>query len=136
MIRRTLSSALLLIVLIGGLAAQDQQQVLKITDIKGVTTTVTSASSSSSSSCNSPDFPVLRGGTRKDVNFGELSWITVLHHKAVKDPEIYVKVELTLLDGGVEEYEMIRNVRFTGNSGQDDFSILVEEINTVQIENP
>lgn len=136
MIRRTLSSALLLIVLIGGLAAQDQQQVLKITDLEGVTTTVTSASSSSSSSCNSPDFPVLRGGTRKDVNFGELSWITVLHHKEVKDPEIYVKVELTLLNGVVEEYEMIRNVRFTGKSGQENFSILVEEINTVQIENP
>ena len=136
MIRRTLSSALLLIVFIGGLAAQDQQQVLKITDLEGVTTTVTSASSSSSSSCNSPDFPVLRGGTRKDVNFGELSWIAVLHHKEVKDTEIYVKVELTLLNGVVEEYDMIRNVRFTGKSGQDNFSILVEEINTVQIENP
>jgi len=136
MIRRILSSALLLILLLGGLAAQDQEQILKITDLKGVTTIVTSASSSSSSSCNSPDFPVLRGGTRKDVNFGELTWITVLHHLTVKDPEIYVKVELTLKDGVIEEYEMIRNVRFTGKSGQDDFSILVEEINTVQIENP
>ncbi len=136
MIRRILSSALLLLVLLGGLAAQDQEQILKITDLKGVTTIVTSASSSSSISCNSPDFPVLRGGTRKDVNFGELTWITVLHHKTVKDPEIYVKVELTLKDGVIEEYEMIRNVRFTGTSGLDDFSILVEEINTVQIENP
>ena len=136
MIRRILSSALLLLMLPGGLAAQDQEQILKITDLKGVTTIVSSASSSSSSSCNSPDFPVLRGGTRKDVNFGELTWITVLHHKTVKDPESYIKVELTLKDGVIEEYEMIRNVRFTGISGQDDFSILVEEINTVQIENP
>lgn len=136
MIRRILSSAILLLMLLGGLAAQDQEQILKITDLKGVTTIVTSASSSSSIGCSSPDFPVLRGGTRKDVNFGDLTWITVLHHKTVKDPEIYVKVELTLKGGVIEEYEMIRNVRFTGISGQDDFSILVEEINTVQIENP
>ncbi len=96
---------------------------------------VTNASSSSSSSCNSPDFPVLRGGTRKDINFGELSWITVVHDQAARDPEIYIKVELTLKNGSTEEYEMIRNVRFTGKSGQDDFSIMVEEINTVQIQN-
>ena len=136
MLRRSLSSALFLVLFLGGLSAQDKEQVLKITDLKGQTTLITHASSSSSSSCNSPDFPVLRGGSRKDVNFGELSWITVLHHKAVKDPEIYIKVELTLENGVTEEYDMIRNIRFTGKAGDADFSILVEEINTVQIENP
>lgn len=127
---------MILLLFLTGLTAREQEQVLKITDLKGQTTMVTQASSSSSSSCNSPDFPVLRGGSRKDVNFGELSWITVLHHKAVKDPEVYIKVELTLLNGETEEYDMIRNIRFMGKAGGDDFSILVEDINTVQIENP
>lgn len=136
MLRKRLSAALILLLFLTGLTAREQEQVLKITDLKGQTTMVTQASSSSSSSCNSPDFPVLRGGSRKDVNFGELSWITVLHHKAVKDPEVYIKVELTLLNGETEEYDMIRNIRFMGKAGGDDFSILVEDINTVQIENP
>lgn len=133
MILRGFISALLMILLLTGAQGQDRELILKINDIKGVTTIVSSASSSSSSSCNSPDFPVLRGGTRKDVNFGELSWITVFHDKPAKDPGIYIKVELTLKNGVVEEYEMIRNVRFMGKSGQEDFSILVEEINTVEI---
>ncbi len=55
--------------------------------------------------------------------------------RPARDPEIYIKVELTLKNGTVEEYEMIRNVRFMGKSGEEDFSILVEEINTVQIQN-
>ncbi|MFO7668214.1 MAG: hypothetical protein R6W31_01015 [Bacteroidales bacterium] len=134
MITRSLISAMFMMLLLAGASAQDQKQILKITDLKGVTTVVTNASSSSSSSCNSPDFPVLRGGTRKDINFRELSWITVVHDQSARDPEIYIKVELTLKNGTVEEYEMIRNIRFTGKSGQDDFSILVEEINTVQIQ--
>ena len=130
---RSAISALFIGLFMAGLSAQDQELFLKINDIKGVTSVVTSASSSSSSSCNSPDFPVLRGGSRKDVNFGELSWITVLHDQPAKDPTIYIKVELTLKNGVVEEYEMIRNVRFMGKSGGNDFSILVEEVNTVQI---
>lgn len=133
MIARGLISAVLMVLLFTGVQGQDQELLLKINDINGVTTVVSSASSSSSSSCNSPDFPVLRGGDRKDVNFGELSWITVVHDKPAKDPGIYIKVELTLKNGVVEEYEMIRNVRFMGKSGQEDFSILVEEVNTVQI---
>jgi hypothetical protein len=131
-LRSTISAGLVLLFMTG-LSAQDQSMFLEINDIEGVTSVVTSASSSSSSSCNSPDFPVLRGGSRKDVNFGELSWITVLHDRPAKDPTIYIKVELTLKNGEVEEYEMIRNVRFIGKSGGEDFSILIEEINTVQI---
>ncbi len=131
---RSAISAGLILLFMAGLSAQDKSMFLEINDIKGVTSVVTSASSSSSSSCNSPDFPVLRGGTRKDVNFGELSWITVLHDRPAKDPTIYIKVELTLKNGVVEEYEMIRKVRFMGKSGGEDFSILVEEVNTVQIQ--
>jgi len=132
---RSIISALFLWLFITGVSAQDQSLFLKINDLKGVTSVVTSVSSSSSSSCNSPDFPVLRGGSRKDVNFGELSWITVLHDRPANDPNIYIKVELTLKNGEVEEYEMIRNVRFMGKSDGKDFSIRVEEINTVQILN-
>jgi hypothetical protein len=131
-LRSTISAGLVLLFMTG-LSAQDQSIFLEINDIEGVTSVVTSASSSSSSSCNSPDFPVLRGGSRKDVKFGELSWIIVLHDRPAKDPTIYIKVELTLKNGEVEEYEMIRNVRFIGKSGGEDFSILIEEINTVQI---
>ena len=130
---RSAISALFIWLLMTGLSAQDQPLLLKINDLKGVTSVVTSASSSSSSSCNSPDFPVLRGGSRKDVNFGELSWITVLHDRPANDPNIYIKVELTLKNGVVEKYEMIRNIRFMGKSGGEDFSIRVDEVNTVQI---
>ena len=130
---RSAISALFIWLLMTGLSAQDQPLLLKINDLKGVTSVVTSASSSSSSSCNSPDFPVLRGGSRKDVNFGELSWIIVVHDLPAKDPDIYIKVELTLKNGVVEKYEMIRNIRFMGKSGGEDFSIRVDEVNTVQI---
>lgn len=130
---RSIISVVFLIFFLADGTAQDQGVILKINDIKGVNTVLTGASSSSSFSCNSPDFPVLRGGTRKEINFGELSWITILHDQPSNDPDIYIKVELTLKTGDKEEYEMIRNIRFTGNSGGADFSILVEEINTVQI---
>lgn len=135
MIRKGFFSATLMFLFFAAGQAQAQEQVLKITDLEDNTTLVSSASSSSSTSCNSPDFPALRGGSRKDINFGELSWITVLHHKPAKDPESYLKVELTFKDGGSEEYEMIKYVRFTGKSGQEDFSIQVKDINTVQIVN-
>ena len=126
------SATLIFLFFFAGLA-QEQEQVLKITDLEGNTTLVSEASSSSSTSCNSPDFPALRGGSRKDINFGELTWITVLHHKPANDPESYVKVELTFKDGVSEEYEMIKYVRFTGKAGQENFSIQVKDINTVQV---
>jgi hypothetical protein len=72
---------------------------LKIIDIKNVTTLVKEATSSSSTSCNSPDFPVLRGGERKDINFNDLFWISVLHDRPANDDNIYINVELTLKNG-------------------------------------
>jgi hypothetical protein len=115
-------------------SAQDPSYTLKITDIQGNTTLLTRASSSSSTSCNSPDFPVLRGGDRKDVDFRDLSWFTVVHDKPAKDPDFYINVELTLKNGSIEAYEMIKNIRFTGTSGEGDFNIEVKDINTVQIQ--
>lgn len=133
MILKGFFSATLVFLFFSAGMAQSQDYVLKINDLSGNTYTLSEVSSSSSTSCNSPDFPALRGGSRKDINFGELTWITVLHHEPVKDPEIYVKVELSFKDGVKEEYEMIKNIRFTGKSEQGNFSILVREINTVQV---
>jgi hypothetical protein len=106
---------------------------LKIIDIKNVTTLVKEATSSSSTSCNSPDFPVLRGGERKDINFNDLSWISVLHDRPANDDNIYINVELTLKNGKTEVHEMIKSIRFTGKSDQGDFSIQVKDISTVQV---
>ena len=127
-------SAILLLMLMAVATAREPGYILKITDIEGTTTLVTRASSSSSSSCNSPDFPVLRGGDRKDIDFRELRWITVLHDKPASDADFYIDVELTLKDGSIEKYEMIKNIRFTGKAGDEDFSIEVKDINTVQIQ--
>lgn len=131
--QRNLLSVLFIMLFMAGVSVRGQSHILKITDVNGLTTLVSGASSSSSTSCNSPDFPVLRGGSRKDVDFRELSLISVVHDQSANDPDIYIKVELTLKDGAIEEYEMIRNIRFTGNSDQGDFSIMVKEIATVQI---
>jgi len=125
----------MLMILLGTVcSAQGTSYTLKVTDIHGNTTLVTGASSSSSTSCNSPDFPVLRGGDRKDVDFRDLSWFTVVHDKPAKDPDFYINVELTLKNGSTEAYEMIKNIRFTGKSGKGDFSIEVKDINTVQVQ--
>jgi hypothetical protein len=134
--RRGLISILVLILILIGVSAQEQLHILKITDVQGITTVVRDASSSSSSTCNSPDFPVLRGGNRKDVDFRELSGISVFHDQTDSEPGIYIKVELSLKNGVTEEYEMIRNIRFTGKTGDLDFSILVKDISTVQIQHP
>jgi hypothetical protein len=97
-----------------------------------VATKVYGASSSSSTSSQSPDFPVLRGGSRRDVNLNDLSWITVRHDLPASD-NIYITVELTFRDGKTETLEMIRSIRFTGKTDNGDFSIEVKDINTLQV---
>lgn len=134
--RRGLILILFMILISAGVSAQDLLHILKITDVQGITTVVRDASSSSSTSCNSPDFPVLRGGDRKDVDFRELRGISVFHDQADNESGDYIKVELVLKNGVIEEYEMIRNIRFTGKNGDLDFSILVKDISTVQIQHP
>lgn len=132
---RKIISTLVLALVVTGASAQESGVTLKIIDINNVTTIVKEATSSSASSCNSPDFPVLRGGERKDINFNDLSWVTVLHDRPVNDENIYINVELTLENGKTEVHEMIKNIRFTGKSDQGDFSIQVKDISTVQVLN-
>ncbi|MFH0757827.1 MAG: hypothetical protein V2B15_11110 [Bacteroidota bacterium] len=113
--------------------AQNQSTTIKITDINGVTTVVKNATSSSSTSCNSPDFPALKGGSRRDINFNELKFITVVHDRIAGENDIYIGVELEYRNGSTEPVEMIRNIRFSGKSDAGDFSIAVKEISLVEV---
>ena len=115
---RTLWTAILLMAFVMGNFAQSQKVTVKITDLKKVTTTLTNASSSSSSSCNTSDFPVYQGSTQKDVNFADLSWISVRHDLKASDPNNYVSVELTFKDGKTGIYEMVKHIRFTGKTSE------------------
>lgn len=112
---------------------QESSPSIKVTDIENVTTEVRSPSSSSATSCNSPDFPVIRGGSRNDINFNEISWLTVRHDLKATNSEIYIPVELTYRSGRAEEAEMIRNIRITGVADGGEFSIRVKDINTLQV---
>lgn len=126
---------LALSLLVLGIQAQSQSATIKITDVNGITTVVKNATSSSSSSCNSPDFPALKGGSRKDINFNELKFITVLHDRIASENDIYINVELEYRNGSTEPVEMIRNIRFSGKSDAGDFSIAVKEISLVEVKN-
>jgi hypothetical protein len=116
-----------------GMAAQEHVPPIRVVDTKKASTVVYQASSSSSTSCQSPDFPVLRGGSRKDVNFNDLNWITVRHDLPVADENLYITVELTSRNGTTEVLEMIKSIRLTGKTDQGDFSIEVKDISTVQV---
>lgn len=123
----------LLLILGMGLYAQDGNPTLRITDVNGETTEVSFASSSSSSSCNSPDFPVLRGGERTDISFNKLKYITIMPYKASSNEVLYISAELEYKDGTREEVEMSRHIRFSGKADGGDFSIPVTEISMVQV---
>jgi hypothetical protein len=112
---------------------QEQQLTVKITDLEGVTTTLTNASSSSSSSCNTSDFPVYQGSTPKDVDFADLTWVSVRHDLTPSDPNNYVSVELTFKDGKTAVYEMVKHIRFTGRTEEGNFSLTVVKTNTVEV---
>ncbi len=112
--------------------AQGESATIKITDVNGVSTVVKGASSSSSSSCNSPDFPALKGGSRKDINFNELKYISILP-TSPSGNEIYTGVELEYKDGKTETLEIIKNIRFSGRSDAGDFSIPVKDISMVEV---
>ena len=132
MTRRTIWTALLLITFAMGTYAQGESVTAKITDLKKVTTTVTNASSSSSSSCGTADFPVYQGTETQDVDIADLTWISVRHDLTPSDPN-YIKLELTFKDGREGIYEMVRYIRFTGTTDEGNFSIMVKDINTIQI---
>ena len=130
---RTLWTAILFMAFVMGTFAQEQKVTVKITDLEKVTTTLTNASSSSSSSCNTSDFPVYQGSTQTDLDFADLSWISVRHDLKASDPNNYVSVELTFKDGKTGIYEMVKHIRFTGKTSEGSFSLKVMETNTVEI---
>lgn len=129
---RTIWTALLLVSF--GLAtyAQGEGVTVKVNDLKKVTTTVRNASSSSSSSCGTSDFPVYQGTEARDVDIADLTWISVRHDLTPSDPS-YIKLELTFKDGSTGIYEMVRYIRFTGKTDEGNFSMMVKDINTIEI---
>ena len=129
MTRRTISTTLLLVLFALASYAQGNGVTAKITDLKKVTTTVTNASSSSSSSCGTSDFPIFLGD---NVDIAALTWISVRHDLTPSDPN-YIKLEMTFKDGNTGIHEMIRYIRFSGKTEEGDFSIMVKDVNTIQI---
>jgi len=125
----------MLLAFVLGSFAQEQVTV-KITDLKDVTTTLTHPSTSSSSSCNTSDFPVYQGSTLMEIDFADLSWISVRHDLSASDPNNYIPVELTFTDGKTGIYEMVKHIRFTGRTGEGSFSLKVMDTNTVEVIHP
>lgn len=115
-------------------AALVQAQVVevKVTDLEKVTTSITQASTSSSSSCNTSDFPVYQGSTMKEIDFDDITWISVRHDLKASDPN-YISVELTFKDGKTGIYEMVKHIRFTGKSAEGSFALKVKDVNTVEV---
>ena len=122
----------MLLAFVMGTFAQEGVTV-KITDLKKVTTTLTNASTSSSSSCNTSDFPVYQGSTLTEIDFADLSWISVRHDLTASDPNNYMSVELSFKDGKTGIYEMVKHIRFTGRTPEGSFSLKVMETNTVEV---
>ena len=128
---RILWTVLLIATFVMGTFAQEQKVTVKITDLEKVTTTLTNASTSSS--CNTSDFPVYQGSTLKEVDFADITWISVRHDLTPSDPNNYVSVELTFKDGKTAVYEMVKHIRFTGKTEEGNFSLKVKDTNTVEI---
>jgi hypothetical protein len=115
------------------ISIQAQVAEVKVTDLEKVTTTLTQASTSSSSSCNSSDFPVYQGSTLKEIDFDDITWISVRHDLKASDPNNYMSVELTFKDGKTGIYEMVKHIRFTGQTPEGSYSKKVMDVNTVEI---
>ena len=130
--QRSFWTAILLMAFVMGTFAQEQV-VVKITDLEKVTTTLSNATTSSSSSCNTSDFPVYQGSTLKEIDFADLTWISVRHDLTPSDPNNYISVELTFKDGKTGIYEMVKHIRFTGKTSEGSFSLKVVETNTVEV---
>jgi len=115
------------------LSIKAQVVEVKVTDLEKVTTALTQASTSSSSSCNSSDFPVYQGSTLKEIDFDDITWIIVRHDLKASDPNNYMSVELTFKDGKTGIYEMVKHIRFTGQTAEGSYSKKVMDVNTVEI---
>lgn len=132
MTRRTIFTAMLLVLFGVATYAQKNGITVKVTDLEKVTIILQNASSSSSSSCGTADFPVYQGTEEKDVELADLTWISVRHDLTPSDPN-YIKLELTFKDGTTGIYEMVRYVRFTGTTEDGNFGMMVKDINTIEI---
>jgi len=130
--QRILWTAIFLLAFVWGSYAQEQVTV-RITDLENVTTTLTHPSTSSASSCNTSDFPVYQGSTLVEIDFADLSWISVRHDLSASDPNNYIPVELTFKDGKTGVYEMVKHIRFTGSTEEGSFSLKVMDTNTVEV---
>jgi hypothetical protein len=117
----------------GGIFAQGQRFMIKIVDNQNQTALVENATSSSSSSCNTSDFPVLQDGSRTDVNFRDLNRIIVHPEQSTKNDQLYVAVELIDREGESSMTEMIRSVRFMGDTGEGRYRKKIEDIRTVDV---
>ncbi len=129
--RKTILTAVLLVLFGIVIYAQDQKVTVKITDLNKVTTTIQNASTSSSN-CGSSEFPVYQGSSLTNLEFADLTWISVRHDLTPSDPN-YKKVEITFKDGKTAIYEMVKYIRFTGTTEEGNFAIMVKEINTIEI---
>jgi hypothetical protein len=130
---KKLAVALCLALMVSGMFAQEKEYKVKVFDLQDVITTLDRASSSSSSSCESSDFPVYQGSTKKEVNFADLKSIIVRHDKPADDPNNYVTVELEYLNGSSDLYEMVKHIRITGSGASGSFSKKIMEINMLEI---
>ncbi len=117
----------------GVVLAQEESVTVKITPIEGETVTVQRASTSSSSSCMTSDFPVYMGQEKTDVNFKDLREIYVRHDITASNPNNYISVELVWKDGKEGVYEMVKHIRFTGQTEDGSYSIKVPEVNMIQV---
>lgn len=134
--KRSFWTVLLLLAFVLGSHAQERRVSAKITDLENVTTPVENPSTSSSSSCNTSDFPVYQGSTLKEIDFADLTWISVRHDLTPSDPNNYISLELTFKDGKTGIYEIVKHIRFTGKSEEGSFSLKVKDTNTVEIIHP
>ena len=116
-----------------GIYAQRQQFMVKITDNQDQTALVENATSSSSSSCNTSDFPVVQDGSRTDINFRDLNRIVVHPEQSTKNDEVYVSVELINREGESTMTEMIRSIRFMGDTEEGRYHKKIEDIRTVDV---
>ena len=122
----------LLILVLFAMTIQAQVVEVKVTDLEKVTTSLTQATTSSSSSCNTSDFPVYQGSDMKEIDFDDITWISVRHDLKASDPN-YISVELTFKDGKTGIYEMVKHIRFTGKSAEGSFALKVKDVNTVEV---
>jgi len=123
----------LLILISFAISIQAQVVEVKVTDLEKETTSITNATTSSSSSCNTSDFPVYQGSTLKEIDFADITWVSVRHDLKASDPNNYMSVELTFKDGKTGIYEMVKHIRFTGQTPEGSYSKKVMDINTVEI---